>query len=238
MRGDARDGGYYYGATNAGKARNNVADAPARLPHGGANFAAGSYANALGGYNPGVHRVAGSLGYPNDGRGRMQYAGAITPVSAESRPVPRPPAKCAQLRTGSIRADVARYNEERGASRAMQRQEDDPRQREGIRRTVTGGTAFSPHGTQRLAIYRTCFASPNAQGLHNNARASPDASSGPHPLALPSLPSRSSNAASAASAAFAVIRTAFRLIQASAASVTSPQPPHLPRFRSNPLCRL
>jgi hypothetical protein len=130
LRGDAREGGYSYGATNVRPARNNVADAPARLPHGGANFAAGSYANALGGYNPGVHRVAGSLGYPNDGRGGVQYAGAITPVSAESRSVPRPPAN-APVRAGSIRADVARYNEERGASRAMQRQGDDPRQQEG-----------------------------------------------------------------------------------------------------------
>ncbi|MFL9908443.1 hypothetical protein [Paraburkholderia sp. RL17-337-BIB-A] len=126
MRGDARDGGYSYGAANVRSARNNVADAPMRLPHGGANFAA----NGLGGYNPGMRRVAGSLGYPNDGRGGMQYAGAITPVSAESRSVPRPPAN-APVRAGSIRADVARYNEERGASRAMQRQGDDPRQPEG-----------------------------------------------------------------------------------------------------------
>jgi hypothetical protein len=59
----------------------------------------------------------------------MQYAGAITPVSAESRAVPRPPPN-APVRTGSIRADVARYNEERGSSRAMQRQPDDPRQQE------------------------------------------------------------------------------------------------------------
>ena len=53
-----------------------------------------------------------------------------TRVSAESRAVPRPPPN-APVRTGSIRADVARYNEERGASRAMQRPGDDPRQQEG-----------------------------------------------------------------------------------------------------------
>lgn len=130
MRGDARNSGYYYGAANARPARNTMTDNNARLPRGGANFATGSYVNGFGGYNQGMRRVPGSGGYPNDGRGGMQYAGAITPVSAESRAVPRPPPN-APVRTGSIRADVARYNEERGASRAMQRQGDDPRQQEG-----------------------------------------------------------------------------------------------------------
>jgi hypothetical protein len=77
-----------------------------------------------------MRRVAGPAGYAGDGRGGMQYAGAITPVSAESRGVPRPPVN-APVRAGSIRADVARYNEERGSSRAMPRQADDPRQPEG-----------------------------------------------------------------------------------------------------------
>jgi hypothetical protein len=130
MRGDARNVGYAYGPGNVRPARNNVADAHARLPQGGANFAAGSYATGSGDYNPGMRRVAGSFGYPNDGRGGVQYAGALTPVSAESRAVPRPPAN-APVRAGSIRADVARYNEERGASRAMQRPPDDSRQQEG-----------------------------------------------------------------------------------------------------------
>jgi len=39
----------------------------------------------------------------------------ITPVSAESRPVPHPPAD-SPVRAGSIREDVARYNEERGGT--------------------------------------------------------------------------------------------------------------------------
>ncbi|WP_211616972.1 hypothetical protein [Paraburkholderia haematera] len=130
MRGDARNRGYYYGAANVRPARNNVVDSNARLPHGGANFATGSYVNGFGGHNPGMRRVAGPAGYPDDGRGGMQYAGAITPVSAESRAVPRPPPN-APVRAGSIRADVARYNEERGASRAMPRQTDDPRQQVG-----------------------------------------------------------------------------------------------------------
>ncbi|MFL9864067.1 hypothetical protein PQR67_07805 [Paraburkholderia fungorum] len=125
MRGDAHSGGGYRGVANVRQPRNNMADNNAHLPRGGMNFA-----NGLGGYNPGVRRVAGPAGYPNDGRGGMQYADAMTPVSAESRGVPRPPPN-APIRTGSIRADVARYNEERGASRAMQRQGDDPRQQEG-----------------------------------------------------------------------------------------------------------
>ncbi|MFM0738265.1 hypothetical protein PQQ51_13565 [Paraburkholderia xenovorans] len=101
--------------------------------NGGANLGGGYYANGFGGYNPGARRVAGPVGYSGyqgEGRSGMQYAGAITPVSAESRSVPRPPAN-APVRTGSIRADVARYNEERGSSRVMQRQADDPRQPDG-----------------------------------------------------------------------------------------------------------
>jgi hypothetical protein len=61
-----------------------------------------------------MRRVGDASGYP----------GAITPVSAESRPVPHPPPN---MRNGSIRADVARYNEERGAARPMQRPADDSR---------------------------------------------------------------------------------------------------------------
>ncbi|WP_408223133.1 hypothetical protein [Paraburkholderia dipogonis] len=130
VRGDVHDGGRYYGAAAAAPARNTMADGNARLPRGGANFAGGNYADGFDVYKPGVRRVAGPAGYAGDGRGGMQYAGAITPVSAESRTVPRPPAN-APVRAGSIRADVARYNEERGSSRAMQRQSDDPRQSEG-----------------------------------------------------------------------------------------------------------
>jgi len=129
-RGDARNGGYAYGAANVKPTRNNVADVHTRLPHGGANLAVGNYADGFGDYTPGMRRVAGPLGYPDDRRGGVQYAGAITPVSAESRAVPRPPPN-APVRAGSIRADVARYNEERGTSRAMQRQADDPRQQDG-----------------------------------------------------------------------------------------------------------
>lgn len=55
----------------------------------------------------------------------VRYAGSITPVSAEGRPVPRPPVNSAVVRTGSIRADVARYNEERGAVRSIPHPPDD-----------------------------------------------------------------------------------------------------------------
>jgi hypothetical protein len=130
MRGDARGEGRYYGAANVGVSRSNPADRNARSPRGGANLRGGHYAGGFGGYNPAMPRVGGAAGYPGDRRGGFQYAGAITPVSAESRPVPRPPAN-APVRAGSIRADVARYNEERGSSRAMPRQADDPRQSEG-----------------------------------------------------------------------------------------------------------
>ncbi|MBN3760068.1 hypothetical protein [Burkholderia sp. Ac-20365] len=50
-----------------------------------------------------------------------QYAGAITPVSTESRNAPRPPANAQAAHVGSIRDDVTRYNEERGASRQIPR---------------------------------------------------------------------------------------------------------------------
>lgn len=43
------------------------------------------------------------------------YHGPIQPVSAETRQVPHPPAD-SPVRAGSIREDVARYNEERGGS--------------------------------------------------------------------------------------------------------------------------
>ncbi|CAD6557139.1 hypothetical protein [Paraburkholderia metrosideri] len=139
VRANMIGGGRYSGA-RAVAARPNpyqAADRNARLSRGAPNYAGGGYANGFGGgngfgvYSPSVRGLtAAPSRYSDDGRGRMQYAGAITQVSAESRSVPRPPAN-APMRTGSIRADVARYNEERGASRGMQRQNDDPRQPEG-----------------------------------------------------------------------------------------------------------
>ncbi|MEX3950167.1 hypothetical protein AB4Y40_20715 [Paraburkholderia sp. EG287B] len=56
-----------------------------------------------------------SYGTPFGGYGGYRGGNPITPVSAESRPVPHPPAD-SPVRAGSIREDVARYNEERGGS--------------------------------------------------------------------------------------------------------------------------
>ncbi len=55
----------------------------------------------------------------------QQYAGGITPVSAEGRPAPRPPTNPSMIRSGSIREDVARYNEERGFGRPVPRPPED-----------------------------------------------------------------------------------------------------------------
>ncbi|WP_052409396.1 hypothetical protein [Paraburkholderia oxyphila] len=54
------------------------------------------------------------------GNGFGGYHGPIQPVSAETRQVPHPPAD-SPVRAGSIREDVARYNEERGAFRPFPR---------------------------------------------------------------------------------------------------------------------
>ncbi|MFM0720574.1 hypothetical protein PQQ73_30110 [Paraburkholderia strydomiana] len=129
-RADAGNGERHQGVPAARPGRDSLADRSLSVPHGGANFAGGNYADGFGIYRPAMRRAGGPAGYSGDGRGRMQYAGAITPVSAESRGVPRPPQN-APVRGGSIRADVARYNEERGSARASQRQADDPRQSEG-----------------------------------------------------------------------------------------------------------
>jgi hypothetical protein len=72
-----------------------------------------------GGYNA-SQRMAGpnaAYRYGRGDSGGFQYAGAITQVSAETHSVPRPPEDDSMVRAGSIRADVARYNEERGTSR-------------------------------------------------------------------------------------------------------------------------
>jgi len=53
------------------------------------------------------------------------YAGAITPVSADGHAAPHPPVNANMVRAGSIRADVTRYNEERGVARSIPRPPDD-----------------------------------------------------------------------------------------------------------------
>ncbi|WP_233851890.1 hypothetical protein [Paraburkholderia sp. HD33-4] len=126
MRGDGRYAGA--GGAHAPRAsrnamassRNAMASRDTRAQRGNPNIADANFGYGFGTYKSGMRRVGDPSG----------YAGAITPVSAESRPVPRPPSNM-PMRNGSIRADVARYNEERGAARPMQRPSDDPRQPEG-----------------------------------------------------------------------------------------------------------
>jgi len=69
-----------------------------------------------------VERGARSFRYQ-----RVAAGSGLTPISAEVRGGPRAD-QAAQLRTGgSIRADIARYNEERSSPRPSGRQVDDPR---------------------------------------------------------------------------------------------------------------
>jgi hypothetical protein len=115
-------GGRYAGAGEASAARSSRNAMASRDSHdsraarGNPNLADANFGYGFGTYKSGMRRVGDPSG----------YAGAITPVSAESRPVPRPPPNL-PMRSGSIRADVARYNEERGAARPMQRPADDSR---------------------------------------------------------------------------------------------------------------
>lgn len=103
---------------NARPERGVPGDRSARIAHdsGGTH---GGYGTAQ------PQRVAGNGGYRGDSRpdprNGFQYAGSITPVSTEARSVPRPPEDESMVRAGSIRADVARYNEERGAPRPVPR---------------------------------------------------------------------------------------------------------------------
>lgn len=87
---------------------------------------ANNMGNPRGGYNA-PQRGAGAYRPDNRSeppRSGFQYAGAITPVSAETHSVPRPPEDETLVRAGSIRADVARYNEEHGAPRQAPRPPD------------------------------------------------------------------------------------------------------------------
>lgn len=106
-------------APGAGSSHRVPADRADHVDH----VARDASADGFGVYRPDVRRLGGGSDYLSDARGRMQSAGAITQVSAESRSVPRQPPNGA-VRSGSIRADVARYNEERGSTRAMQRSND------------------------------------------------------------------------------------------------------------------
>jgi hypothetical protein len=104
------------GAPASRASRNAMASPEPRAQRGNPNIADASFSYGFGGFKSGLRRVGDGSVYP----------GALTPVSAESRQVPRAPSNM-PMRTGSIRADVARYNEERGAARPLQRPTDDSR---------------------------------------------------------------------------------------------------------------
>ncbi|CAG4894926.1 hypothetical protein [Paraburkholderia gardini] len=93
-----------------------------RVSPGDRNF--GTARRPASAYSGLPHLAAQDRSFRADGE-PVRYAGAITPVSAEGRAVPRPPVNAPVVRTGSIRADVARYNEERGAVRSIPHPPDD-----------------------------------------------------------------------------------------------------------------
>lgn len=82
----------------------------ARVNGGGGN--GNGKANGAGGPD---RQVRGDYPYPG------MYSVGIKQVSAETRSVPRPPENPNMVRAGSIRADVARYNEERSVPRNLAR---------------------------------------------------------------------------------------------------------------------
>ncbi|RQR82927.1 MULTISPECIES: hypothetical protein [unclassified Burkholderia] len=114
----------------------------AQPPHGGQAFGGGhGFGHGFGGGDmrmygqpagnaqvwrralpPGGARAGGVSGYgsrwglrPTPSYGHYAAQSPYRPISAESRQMPRPPGGGnVPLRAGSIRADVARYNEERG----------------------------------------------------------------------------------------------------------------------------
>jgi hypothetical protein len=112
--------GIQHDVRNARAERGRPEDRGVRVAHGADG--------ARGGYNVPQRVAGGAGGYRGDSRADprngFQYAGSITPVSAQTRTVPRPPEDESMVRAGSIRADVARYNEERGASRPVPRPPD------------------------------------------------------------------------------------------------------------------
>lgn len=88
-----------------------VEGAPVARHYGGASY---------GGFGGDAYRdERGSAGNRAERDGNPRGS-PITQVSAETRQVPHPPAD-SPVRAGSIREDVARYNEERAAFRPLQR---------------------------------------------------------------------------------------------------------------------
>lgn len=111
-------------------ARSNVGDQRMRAASSGRVADTGRvYTGNASGYTVQRMDIPGDLyrGRPSAQFPGIQYAGAITPVSTDSHTAPRPPANAQSAHVGSIRDDVARYNEERGASRTIPRPPGDSR---------------------------------------------------------------------------------------------------------------
>lgn len=108
-------GGHFGGGIQAGASNRRNSAAPMRVADQGGWRERG----ASGGRQAERHETPGFSSNPY-GNGFGGYRGPIQPVSAEARQVPHPPAD-SPVRTGSIREDVARYNEERGALRPFTR---------------------------------------------------------------------------------------------------------------------
>ncbi len=133
------------GAAHGGWGQRNAAPlaAPARHAAGPAGLPYAGNRAERGGYGASPMRVADQGGWHGGGGREPERASGgygagggyansassfrdspITPVSAQAREVPHPPAD-SPVRTGSIREDVARYNEERGALRPLPRNAGD-----------------------------------------------------------------------------------------------------------------
>jgi hypothetical protein len=107
-------------------ARNDVSHASGSKASWGASLNDSFAGRAHGGNPPnyGAQRLVPPDVYRNRPAAQYvgtQYAGAITPVSTDSHNAPRPPSNAQSSHVGSIRDDVTRYNEERGASRPIPR---------------------------------------------------------------------------------------------------------------------
>jgi hypothetical protein len=116
-----RNGGYGGYGGGYGPAPVRVADQGGRHERGGER-APNQWQGQV---QPAPHRDYGGGygmpfgGYPGNMRGNARE-NPITQVSAETRQVPHPPAD-SPVRAGSIREDVARYNEERSSFRQYPR---------------------------------------------------------------------------------------------------------------------
>lgn len=104
-------GGYGGASGRYGAVPTRVADQGGWRERGGEGEA--------GGGNRAPERGSASNNPYGNGFGNYRN-GPITPVSAQTREVPHPPAD-SPVRAGSIREDVARYNEERGSFRTFPR---------------------------------------------------------------------------------------------------------------------